>query len=182
MTNSETPSSAAAAGPQPSPRRRRGRWWLGLGLAAMLGAAVGAALTFGFGAHGGWHRGVWSARVDLETVNERIDRGVRYALDRIDATAVQKRNVAAILRQAATDLWPMREQHRAARREMRDILAAPAIDRAKLEALRAAQMQLGEAATKRLTQALADAAEALTPEQRARFAELMERRLRRRGG
>ncbi len=179
MSNSEPPSSLPAAGAQPGRRRRR---WLGLGLAAMLGAAVGAALTFGFGAHRGWHRSFWSARVDLETVNERIDRGVRYALDRVDASAVQKRNVAAILRQAASDVWPLREQHRAARREMREILTAPAIDRTKLETLRATQLQLGDTATKRLAQALADAAEVLTPEQRARFAELMERRFRRRRG
>jgi Spy/CpxP family protein refolding chaperone len=145
----------------------------------MLGAAVGAALTVGFATQR-WHHRWWSAQADLERIHTRIDRGVGYALDRIDASTVQKRRVAEIFRQAASDLWPLREQHRSARSEMRNILAAPAIERGKLEALRAAQLQLGDAASKRLLQAVADAAEVLTQEQRAALIELIERRFRQR--
>jgi Spy/CpxP family protein refolding chaperone len=174
MTATEPTPPPAYATP---PRRRRR--WIGIALGTILGIIVGAALTAGFVMHRGWHHGWLSARVNLEKVNERIERGVRHALDRVDATAIQKRKVTTILRQAASDLWPLREQHRAAREEVRELLAAATIDRERLEALRASQLQLGETASKRLAQALADAAEVLTPEQRARFAELMERWRRR---
>jgi Spy/CpxP family protein refolding chaperone len=59
-------------------------------------------------------------------------------------------------------------------------LTQPSIDRAALEALRAEQLALADAASKRFIQALGDAAEVLTPEQRRnldeRIRELRERR------
>jgi periplasmic protein CpxP/Spy len=67
-----------------------------------------------------------------------------------------------------------------ARQRGRTLLTQPGIDRAAIEAFRAEQLALADAASKRLTQALGDAAEVLTPEQRRRLderlAELRERR------
>jgi Spy/CpxP family protein refolding chaperone len=171
MTDTPTPPPAAPPG-RPATSRRR---WLGLGIAGIVGAVIGSAATYGAAGRHRWHRGRFGGALDLDAVNARIERGVGYALDRIDATAEQKQKVGAILRQAAADLWPLRERHRAARWALRDILAAASIDRAKLEALRAEQMQLAETASKRIVAAMADAAEALTPEQRAKLAALAER-------
>jgi Spy/CpxP family protein refolding chaperone len=72
---------------------------------------------------------------------------------------------------AARDLLPVRNQMREARRQAVTLLSQPTIDRSALEALRASQLQLAEQASRRLTQALADAAEVLTPDQRKQLAE-----------
>ncbi len=57
----------------------------------------------------------------------------------------------------------------------------PSVDRAALEALRADQLQMAEQASRRFTQALADAADVLTPEQRKQLAERAGRWHGRRG-
>jgi Spy/CpxP family protein refolding chaperone len=62
------------------------------------------------------------------------------------------------------------------------LLAAPTIDRAAIERIRVEQMQLAETATRRMTQALVDAAEVLNPEQRAKLAANWENRRRHRHG
>jgi len=74
---------------------------------------------------------------------------------------------------------PLRGQMRAARREALALLSAETIDRAAIEHLRAEQLQLAEAGSKRLVVALADAAEVLTQEQRVALAERMAHRRRR---
>ena len=60
------------------------------------------------------------------------------------------------------------------------LLTQPTVDRSAIEALRAEQLSLADAASKRFAQALGDAAEVLTPEQRRkiddRLTELRERR------
>ena len=56
-------------------------------------------------------------------------------------------------------------------------MSAPVIDRAALEQIRASQLQLAEQLSLRITQALADTAEVLTPEQRAALAERIQRRM-----
>jgi DNA-binding response OmpR family regulator len=55
------------------------------------------------------------------------------------------------------------------------VAAAPTIDRARLEALRVDQMQLADQASQRITAALVEAAEVLTPAQRADLARRLER-------
>ena len=52
-----------------------------------------------------------------------------------------------------------------------EILTAAQVDRAALEAHRARQMQLLTTVSERLTTAVADAAEVLTPEQRVKAAD-----------
>src|ERR1700754_2590739 len=84
----------------------------------------------------------------------RIERVVDRVLWPVDGSSDQKQKIGAILRTAADDLYPLREQHLEARKQIRDVLAAPTIDRAKLEALRAQQMQLADTASKRITAAI----------------------------
>jgi len=57
-----------------------------------------------------------------------------------------------------------------------ELLSAPAIDRAAIERLRAEQIQGADAVSKRMAQAFADAAEVLTPDQRKKIAERMQKR------
>jgi Spy/CpxP family protein refolding chaperone len=92
----------------------------------------------------------------------------------VDATAEQKAQVTKILQAAATDVHGLADQHFAARKQLHEILSAPTIDRERLEAVRAGEMQLADEASKRILQGVADAAEVLTPEQRTALAEHME--------
>lgn len=104
---------------------------------------------------------------------ERMVNRIGFATD---ASTEQKQKMNTIAQRAAEEVLALREKHLAGRKQMRDILAAPTIDRGKLETLRAEQMKLADDASKRITAAVADVAEVLTPMQRADLAKRMERR------
>jgi Spy/CpxP family protein refolding chaperone len=100
---------------------------------------------------------------------------IRHLAVEVDATREQEEKLRALARSAVKDLLPMREQARAARERARSLLTQPTLDRAAIEAFRTEQMALMDAASRRIAQALADAAEVLTPEQRQKLDErLME--------
>ena len=175
----QAPVAQAAAS---KPRR-----WMIAGLAAASIAAVGATMSWhaqaeahgpmmgrGFGFEGG--------PVDPAAMGKRIDAMVQWMLADIDATDDQRTKIATILKGAANDLAPLRKQHADARRNAMQLLAAPTIDRAQIEAIRVQQMQLADTATRRMTQAMADAAEVLNPDQRAKLiAKWQQRRGHRHG-
>lgn len=182
------PAQAAAA---PHPRRRR-RFWMLAGVAGAMatlaacaqpgaGSAGGSGPGAGFGGGWGHHRGM-RGPMSPEDMARRIDKSVEWVLSDVGASTEQKQKVAGLAKQALADLVPLREKHQAARKQAIDLLSAPAIDRVALERVRAEELQTGETASKRLTQALADVAEVLTPEQRAKLRERIERRMGRRTG
>ena len=156
------------------------RRWTIAAVAAATIAVVGAVLSWHGHAHAfgpGQHRpgGGWE-QADPETMGKRIEAMTAFRLAEIDATPEQKSRIAAIMKGAANDLASAREQARELRRKSAQLLAAPTIDRAQLEALRVQQLQLHDTVSRRMLQARADAADVLTPEQRARLAERMQRR------
>ena len=61
------------------------------------------------------------------------------------------------------------------RKEMIAALIEPNVDRAELDRIRSAEMALMERGSRRIVTALADAADMLTPEQRAQLAQMAER-------
>ena len=84
--------------------------------------------------------------------------------------------INAIIDAAAGDLKTLHQQHAGSFAAMHTLFTAPTIDRAKLEQLRAEHIAALDAASQRCATALADAAEVLTPEQRARLGEKMKER------
>lgn len=143
------------------------------GLAAGIGAKAWAHGGHGYGHHG---RGFMSGPLDPAKADARIERMIKHLAVEIDATAEQRAKLTAIAKSAATDLRPMREKVREARRRGMELLAAPTIDRAAIERLRSEQIQAADVASKRLSQALAESAEVLTPEQRTKLAQHFQRR------
>jgi Spy/CpxP family protein refolding chaperone len=131
-------------------------------LAGMVG---GIGALFGGRA---FARGHWGGHYD---VNERIEKMVKHLAVEVDATPEQQEKLTAIAKSAAKDLAPMRGQAMETRKQAMELLSAPNIDRAAIEKLRVSKLQHADAASKRITQAFADAAEVLTPEQRKKLAE-----------
>ena len=155
-------------------------------IAALLGslAAGFGGYAWAHGGHGGWHRGggFMGGSMDPAKTDQRIERMVKHMAVEVDATPEQQAKLTEIAKAAAKDLRPLREKARDARRQGMQLLAAPTIDRGAIERLRAEQIQAADAASKRLTQALSDTAEVLTPAQRQKLAERMQRRHSRQRG
>jgi periplasmic protein CpxP/Spy len=105
-----------------------------------------------------------------------IERRVNRVLGIVDASTEQKQKVRAIFEKAANDLYAARDQRQQNRRAMAEALAAATIDRAKVEQLRGDRMKIADATSKRLTDALVEAAEVLTPAQRADLVARFQRR------
>lgn len=110
---------------------------------------------------------------------ERMARGIEHRIDSIikavDGTPEQKARLLQLSQVAMSDMQPLREQQAAVRREGMQLLATPVIDRRALEALRVRQIALADTLSKRRVQHLADAADVLTPAQRSKLAERMQK-------
>jgi Spy/CpxP family protein refolding chaperone len=140
------------------------------GIAALLG---GLAATVGFKAFAHSHR---HGPIDPAELDKHLDRMLKHLYVEIDATDEQKRRLEPIAKQAAKDLLPLRENLHAGRREAIALLSQDRIDPGALEALRAKQIGLADEASRRLTRAIAEAAEVLTPAQRKQLAAHVARR------
>ncbi|MGZ3182784.1 MAG: periplasmic heavy metal sensor [Telluria sp.] len=135
--------------------------WLAAATAvlALAGAAHAQEAHTGHPAH---------AAMDPALRDKHIDLMVEHLLK--DGTADQKAKVAAIAKAAVADLAPLHQQMQANHQQAMSLLAQPTVDRAALESVRAAQIQLMDQASKRVMQAVVDASDVLTPAQRQAFA------------
>ncbi len=167
-----------ASNPETSDKKRS-RWRRPLLIGGLAAALGGVALASGCGgrahAHGWWGGGHGHHAMDPQAAGERAEFATDWVLNKVNATDAQRTQVKAIVKSAVNDLMPLRDAHRNARKAVMELLAQPTIDRAKLEELRRVELQRAEAASQRLVQAIADAAEVLTPEQRAELAKLAAR-------
>ena len=179
MTRKQSDLSTSAAN-VPKPRRRMFKYLMtggvlgalfagGLGLAANAGAMPWSGPGCRMGMFGGpGHHGP----MNPEEMRARLEFGTDWILNKVEATPAQREQVKAAMLGAVKDLEPLGESHRANREAFSAALAADTIDRAKLESLRVAELQLAERASQRMVQALADAADALEPAQRRKLAEM----------
>jgi periplasmic protein CpxP/Spy len=177
MSDQQSPSPQPPTAPA---RPRRGRRWLFVTTVALAAALTGAVASRAISQQH-WHgRGLMGGTFDPARIEDGADRGVRHLAIEIDATGEQQDKLRAIVKGAIKDLLPMREKAVSARQRVRVLLTQPSVDRAAIEALRTDQLALADAASKRFTQAIGDAAEVLTPEQRRkiddRLTEMRERR------
>lgn len=176
MSDQTTPETTPSSDKPSRPWRRAAIATLIGGLAAGIGAKAIA-----HGGPGGWHGGWGGGRgmhgeMDPQAMQRRAEAMVKWWLADVDATEAQQKKVAEIMTATMTELRPLRAKHFEARKQVMDILSKPQIDRGALEAVRAQELQLAETFSRRITQSLADAAEVLTPEQRTKLAERMQRR------
>jgi Spy/CpxP family protein refolding chaperone len=148
--------------------------WVRRGLVAALAAAAvaGVGVTLaegsgwgpGHGGPGGWGHG---GRGFGEHRFERM-------LDEVDATADQEKKIWEIVDGARGEIRPLMREFRGTREQLATLLSAPTIDRAAVEKLRVERVASIDDASKKVTDALVNAAETLSPEQRAKLAERLK--------
>jgi protein CpxP len=177
--NSPGPDSAPNT---PKSCRRRGRGAALIVVLIVAAGLTGAAITSafsrgpgfgqGFGpgfGPGHWHGGMMGGSFDPAQAEDRADRMVRHMAIELDATDAQQDKLRAVVKTAVKDLIPLREKAQSARLKARELLTQPTIDRAEIEKFRTEQVALADTFTKRVSQAIGDAAEILTPDQRRKL-------------
>jgi protein CpxP len=156
--------------PAPKLQGRRSAWPRAFAAIGVLtfGVALGAGgLAFAAGMeHMGWRHGPHLAM---------IQGFVQRALDSVGATSAQEAKVHDIIAAKFTEVAPNPEEHEAMRKQALELLAAPTIDRAAVEKLRADVVAKFDAKSKAVVGGLLDIADQLTPAQRtALTAEIAE--------
>jgi periplasmic protein CpxP/Spy len=149
------------------------RWGLGLLLAATaLSGATAWAESRGMGPemHGGMHGGMWAASP------EQVSRRVDHLLRGMDATDAQRTEIKRIAQAAVTDVKALHEGARGQRAQGLKLLAAPTVDAAAVEAQRQQHLAVHDKVSRRISQALLEVANVLTPAQRVLLAERIQKR------
>jgi protein CpxP len=112
---------------------------------------------------------------DPAKMEKHLDRMLSHMLP--DLTDAQKTSIKGIVSAAATDMKTFHEQHKALHTAEVNILTAATVDRTALEQNRVDAMRLMEQMSKRKNTAMADAADVLTPAQRAKVGETLKARM-----
>jgi protein CpxP len=176
----DTGTSAHDEGPAPEQTGRGRRRWRGAIIGAALfavGTASGFAVATAHGMPWWMLRAGAHHRLDPEHIAKHVDRRVERVLSRVDATEEQRNKVSAITKAAISDLSALGVAPWEARGKFVELLRADTIDPAAFETLRAEQIGKADAASKRIVQALTEAASVLTPEQRRELTERWEKRM-----
>lgn len=97
-------------------------------------------------------------------------------LDAVNASADQRTQIKQIMDAARADLKAQREAGRALHDQMRQLFTQPTVDARAAETLRQQQLAQHDAASKRMMQAMLDVSRVLTPEQRAKLADMAGQR------
>ncbi len=148
------------------------RWIIGAIAASLL--ALTAVAGTSYANEGGMHHGRGHMSADPATMDKHIDAMVNRML--ANGTDAQRAKVSTIAKAAAADLRPMHAQLREGHQKAAKLLAQPVIDKVGLESIRLDQMQIVDAASRRILQAVIDCADVLTPEQRVKLSEHLGKR------
>lgn len=122
------------------------------------GGFDGGPTNANFGGHGPRHGGFGPGGLD------RI-------LEEIDATSEQEKKLWDIADSVRDEVRPVMREMRDTREKLAELLGAPTVDTAAVEALRTERLAKLDDVSKKISTALVEAANVLTPEQRAKLAE-----------
>jgi protein CpxP len=169
-----TPATAATTTTTAAAPHGARRWLI----AATLVVAAAAGSSFASGGPGlpGHFHHAAHVPADPAALAIHVDKMIEQFA--ADASPDQKARLAAIARPAMAELGPMHAQLGQAHARAHALLMAPVVDRAALEQLRVEQLQRMDVQSRRILAAVEDAADVLTPEQRARFAEQLHAHVR----
>lgn len=140
---------------------------------AMFALIAGIATAAGIGAvahETGMPIGMHHAPMTADDINAHVDMFLQHVYTETGATDAQKARIEPLVRQTLTDLLPLHQHVQDFHSQLLQALSADQVDRVALETLRAQHMQAADAASQRITQAIGDIAEVLTPAQRKALA------------
>jgi Spy/CpxP family protein refolding chaperone len=115
--------------------------------------------------HGGMHGGP-------EQMGHRLDN----MLDGLNATDAQRAQIKQIAQAAEADIKAQREAGRALHDKQMQVFTAANVDAAAAESVRAQMSAQHDQISRRMNQAMLDAAKVLTPEQRVKLGERLKQR------
>jgi periplasmic protein CpxP/Spy len=149
---------------------------LSLGAAALLvggfgvarAAGLGRVLHHTYGAHG-MHGGAMG--------HDFIEFRLAKALDKVDATEDQRKQIKAIVDAGFAKHQAMAARHEALHGQLLAALSGETVDRAAIEAARVEAISAIDQGSKDLAKSLGDIAEVLTPAQRAQLAHLHDKQV-----
>ena len=118
--------------------------------------------------HGGMHEGA----MGMMPFGRHIDR----LLDDVKATDAQRQQIKQITDKARSDVMALHEQGKGLHERAAALWTAPKIDAAEAEKVRQQMLAQHDQVSKRMMQAMLDVGNVLTPEQRAKAAQLMKER------
>jgi len=172
MLNSATRTTSMA---RPAQRRM---WALGALLAAGSAAFILSVNAWAGGEHHarGVHDGSHMVAGMPGYPGLLGGRHLERVLDRLEATPAQREQIKPIAEKAAADLKALHQEGRTLREQGRKLWAQPNIDAGAAETLRQQFMAHHDKVSKRMLQATIDVGRVLTPEQRAKLAERMQKR------
>ena len=149
---------------------------LGIGVAV---AGLIGAMFVGCGHRGGrghtWFHNHGDRLENAEKAREHVEEAAEWMLGKVDATEQQTTDVQRILDGSVEPMMELARQHRGHREALIEILSAPEIDRERLEEIRLKEVQVADAASRRLLETFAAAADVLSPKQRRGLAERARR-------
>jgi protein CpxP len=124
--------------------------------------------------HGGMHGGMGGMMFGGSP--EHMGRMVDHMLDGLNASDAQRAQIKKIAVDAAADLKVQAQSGRALRQRSMQIFTAPTVDANAAESVRQQMLQQHDQMSRRVTRAMLDVANILTPEQRAKVGERMRDR------
>jgi hypothetical protein len=156
---------------------RRARLTVAAVTLVSAGAVLGAGATAQAGRMGGWNAmgEHWGSAKTEEQVRERALDKAAWMLGRIDASPEQETRINGIVTALVENLYALRSAHQEHRRQLIAELARPQLNRDALEKIRADELTLADSASKAVLNAVADASEALSSEQREELAAMIGR-------
>ena len=103
-------------------------------------------------------------------------QGMDRMLEQVGATADQRAQIKQIAQAAEADLKAQHDAGRTLHQQLQTAFAQPTIDARAVESLRAQISAQHDATSKRMTQAMLDASNVLTADQRKTLSDLMSKR------
>ena len=165
-----------------SKRRRHSRFGLAAIALVACGAVLGTLATVAYDATAHVRKMGWGGGHGVTSIEEARDKAldrVAWLSGAIDATDEQAVALDAIAVRLAERIYPLVEAHRANRRGFMEEMMRPEIDREALQTLRSSEFALLDEGSSEIVDALADAANVMTPDQRRElglFAKRMHKR------
>lgn len=141
--------------------------WIVVPALLVAGFALPRALAWGH-----HHHGKASTPAELA---DHLELGLDHLLDRVDATDAQREQASAIASRRAPALFAVLTEGRAVRAQLKQVLLAPQLDKAKLEQARSQLDALASKASSIGLDSVYELAAVLTPAQRKQVADRLAR-------